>query len=106
MSYSGSKSYGGGYGGFGGPKPVQTGKEYDVQITEISRQGDGIARIQGFVIFVKGGKPGQQAKIRVTRVGDRFANADIANAAATGTSGTTPEGQAQEGGKGDEAPSA
>ena len=46
------------YGGFRrndnfGPKPVETGKEYDVQITEVSRKGDGIARIQGFVIFVK-----------------------------------------------------
>ena len=31
-----------------------------------SRKGDGIARIQGFVIFVKDGKVGQNAKIRVT----------------------------------------
>ena len=43
------------YGGFRrndsfGPKPVETGKEYDVQISEISRKGDGIARVQGFVI--------------------------------------------------------
>ena len=43
-------------GGSFGPKPVETGKEYDVQITETSRQGDGIAKVQGFVIFVKGGK--------------------------------------------------
>ena len=48
-----------------GPKPVETGKEYDVQITEISRKGEGIARIQGFVIFVKEGKVGQNAKIRI-----------------------------------------
>ena len=41
------------------PKPVETGKEYDVQITETSRRGDGIARIQGFVIFVKNGQVGQ-----------------------------------------------
>jgi predicted RNA-binding protein with TRAM domain len=44
-------SYGGRNDSFG-PKPVETGREYDVQITEISRKGDGIARIQGFVIFV------------------------------------------------------
>ena len=70
------------YGGFKrndmfGPKPVETGKEYDVQITEISRKGDGIARIQGFVIFVKEGKVGQNAKIRVVQVGNRFATAEI-----------------------------
>jgi predicted RNA-binding protein with TRAM domain len=70
------------YGGFRrndnfGPKPVETGKEYEVQITEISRKGDGIARIQGFVIFVKEGKVGQNAKIRVVQVGNRFAIAEI-----------------------------
>jgi predicted RNA-binding protein with TRAM domain len=85
MSYGGRSNYGGstrsrGYGsdrGFGGPKPVETGKEYDVQISEISRQGDGIARIQGFVIFVKGGKVGQKAKVKITNVGARFATAEI-----------------------------
>ncbi|MDW0202604.1 MAG: TRAM domain-containing protein, partial [Nitrososphaeraceae archaeon] len=40
------------------PKPVETGKEYDVEITELSKKGDGIARIQGFIIFVGGAKAG------------------------------------------------
>jgi predicted RNA-binding protein with TRAM domain len=79
------------YGGFRrndnfGPKPVETGKEYDVQITEISRKGDGIARIQGFVIFVKNGKVGQNAKIRVVQVGNRFATAEIVNGGGASTS--------------------
>jgi predicted RNA-binding protein with TRAM domain len=79
MSY-GERRFGGGgrfSGGNFGPKPVETGKEYDVQITETSRQGDGIARVQGFVIFVKGGKVGQTSKIRVTNVGARFATAEL-----------------------------
>ncbi|HKG87494.1 MAG TPA: TRAM domain-containing protein [Nitrososphaeraceae archaeon] len=81
------------YGGFRrndnfGPKPVETGKEYDVQITEVSRKGDGIARIQGFVIFVKNGKVGQNAKIRVVQVGNRFATAEIVDGA-TSTSSST-----------------
>ncbi len=78
-------SYGGGrrFGGGGGrsfdnsPKPVETGKEYDVSITEISRKGDGIARVEGFVIFVKDGKAGQNAKVRITQVGQRFASAEL-----------------------------
>src|ERR671918_898012 len=61
---------------FGGPKPVESGKEYDVQVTEISRKGDGVARIQGFIVFVKGGRVGQKARVRVTHVGDRFATAE------------------------------
>jgi predicted RNA-binding protein with TRAM domain len=73
---------GGRFGGsrFGGPKPVESGKEYDVQVTEISRKGDGVARIQGFIIFVKGGKVGQKTRIRVTHVGDRFATAETISA--------------------------
>ena len=79
-----SREYGGNRGYGGGrrfednrPKPVETGKEYDVSITEISRKGDGIARVEGFVIFVKGGQVGQNAKIKITQVGGRFATADV-----------------------------
>jgi predicted RNA-binding protein with TRAM domain len=78
MSYG--REYGGGShfgGGSFGPKPVETGKEYDLNITEISRQGDGIARVRGFVIFVKNAKVGQNAKVKVTNVGPRFATAEI-----------------------------
>jgi predicted RNA-binding protein with TRAM domain len=73
MSYRGGR-----FGGsrFGGPKPVESGKEYDVQVTEISRKGDGVARVQGFIIFVKGGRVGQKTRVRVTHVGDRFATAE------------------------------
>ena len=59
------------------PKPVEIGKEYEVQITEISRKGDGIARIQGFVIFVKNGQVGQNVKVKVTQIGSTFATAEI-----------------------------
>lgn len=83
MSYGGRRGGSGGFGGrsFGqgpsGPKPVEVGKEYDVEITEISRRGDGIAKIGGFVIFVEGGKAGSKVKIKVTSVGPRFASASI-----------------------------
>ena len=74
MSYRSGTRYG--RGNFGS-KPVETGKEYNVQITETSRKGDGIARIRGFVIFVKGGQIGQNVKAKVTSVGERFATAEI-----------------------------
>ncbi len=57
--------------------PVEQGKEYDVSITERSRKGDGIAKIQGFVIFVKGRQVGQNCKVRITQIGNRFATAEI-----------------------------
>jgi predicted RNA-binding protein with TRAM domain len=60
-----------------GSKPVETGKEYDLHVTETSRKGDGIVRIQSFVIFVKNGRIGQDVKAKVTSVGERFATAEI-----------------------------
>jgi predicted RNA-binding protein with TRAM domain len=76
MSYGQDR---GGYGGFRSnrPAPVEVGKEYDVEITEISRRGDGIAKIENFVIFVAGSKAGQKAKIKVVDVAPRFAKAEI-----------------------------
>ena len=60
-----------------GSKPVETGKEYNIQITDTSRKGDGIARVQGYVIFVKDGRTGQDVKVKITSVGERFATAEI-----------------------------
>ena len=95
MSYGRDRGYGGGrFGGqrgFGGPKPGETGKEYDVEVTEISRQGDGIARVQGFVIFVKGGRVGQKAKVRITNVGARFATAEVVSGGAAGSAQASQE---------------
>ena len=59
------------------PKPVEVGEEYDVDIKEISRRGDGVARIKGLVTFVPNTKPGDHLKVRITRVGRRFAEAKV-----------------------------
>jgi predicted RNA-binding protein with TRAM domain len=78
-----------GSGGFGSressfkPKPVEVGKEYDVTISEVSRRGDGIAKIDGFVIFVAGGKQGQSAKIKVTQVSNRYAMGTVVEGSGT-----------------------
>lgn len=65
-----------GRGGFP-PKPVEVDSEYDVDIQETSRRGEGIARIQGLVIFVPNTKSGDHVKIKVTRISRRFAEADV-----------------------------
>jgi predicted RNA-binding protein with TRAM domain len=99
MSYGNRNRYGGGgYGrdrGFGGssmnqgPKPVEVGKEYDVELTELSRRGDGVAKIQGFIIFVKGGKVGDKVKIKIETVGPRFATAIAVRPSGEAGSSTT-----------------
>jgi predicted RNA-binding protein with TRAM domain len=60
-------------------KPVETGKEYTVDITDNGSAGDGIARIEGLIIFVKDAKAGYKSvKIRINSVKDNFATAEIA----------------------------
>jgi predicted RNA-binding protein with TRAM domain len=59
------------------PKPVELGKEYDVDIQETSRRGEGIARIKGLVCFVPNTKPGEHVRIRITRISRRFAEAEV-----------------------------
>jgi predicted RNA-binding protein with TRAM domain len=53
------------------------GKEYDVEIQETSRRGEGIARIQGLVIFVPDTKPGDKVRIKITRISRRFAEGEV-----------------------------
>ena len=59
------------------PKPVEVGKEYDVEIQETSRRGEGIARIKGLVTFIPNAKPGDHLRIRITRISRRFAEAEV-----------------------------
>jgi predicted RNA-binding protein with TRAM domain len=59
------------------PKPVEVGKEYDVEIQETSRRGEGITRIEGLVVFVPNTKPGDKLKIKITNIGRRFAEAEV-----------------------------
>ena len=57
--------------------PVKVGKVYDVEIEELSRQGQGIARVQGFALFVSGAKLGDQVKVKVKRLSLLSADAEI-----------------------------
>jgi predicted RNA-binding protein with TRAM domain len=82
MSYGRGRSYGGGGSrcfnrGSPDPKAVEVGKENEVDIMEISKEEGGIARVQGFVVFVENAKVGNKHKVKVTDVADRFAKAVI-----------------------------
>ena len=61
-------------------KPVEVDKEYEAEIEDISRRGDGIAKIQGFIIFVPNTKQGEHVKFKITRVGSRFAIGELVQA--------------------------
>ncbi len=57
--------------------PVTVGEEYEVDITEISPNGEGIARINGFVIFVANAKLGVHAKVKVKSLDSVSADAEL-----------------------------
>ena len=59
------------------PIPVEEGEVYDVTIQDIARQGDGIARIEGFVIFVPGTKAGDEVRIKIERVLPKYGFASL-----------------------------
>jgi predicted RNA-binding protein with TRAM domain len=60
-----------------GPSPVKEGEEYEVTIEAVGRKGDGIAKIENFVIFVPGTHEGDKVKVRITGLGRNFATASV-----------------------------
>ena len=61
-----------------GPKtaPISEGEEYDVKIEDVGKEGDGITRINGFVVFVPGTKAGEEVKVKIVSVRRRFGFAE------------------------------
>ena len=58
--------------------PVEPGEIRYVEIEDLGKQGDGIARVErGYVIIVPGSTVGQRAKIEITDVKPNFAVATI-----------------------------
>lgn len=48
--------------------PVKVGDELDLTIEAVGEKGDGLAKKNGFVLFVPGVKEGQKVRVRVTKV--------------------------------------
>ena len=48
--------------------PVEKNKEYVVEIIDDGFQGEGIAKINGFTIFVQGGLKGEKVRILILKV--------------------------------------
>jgi len=61
-----------------GPKtaPIEEGEEYEVKIEDVGKEGDGITRVEGFVVFVPDTKVGDEVKVKITSVRRRFAFAE------------------------------
>jgi predicted RNA-binding protein with TRAM domain len=72
-------------------KPVQVGDELEVTVEGKGKTGDGVAKVNGYVIFIKGEtEVGQKYMIRIVRIGRNFATGELA------TGGSAPEEKAPE----------
>lgn len=58
--------------------PVEEGEIRYVEIEDIGKQGDGIARVErGYVIIVPGAEIGEQVKVEVSQVKSNFAVGEV-----------------------------
>lgn len=55
--------------------PIRKGEEVEVRIDTIAYGGNGIGRLDGFVVFVRGALPGDLVRARATKVKRGFAEA-------------------------------
>jgi predicted RNA-binding protein with TRAM domain len=58
--------------------PVETGEIRYVEIRNLGKQGDGIARVErGYVVIVPGGEVGERVKVEITEVKSNFAVGEV-----------------------------
>jgi 23S rRNA (uridine2552-2'-O)-methyltransferase len=56
--------------------PIRTGDTVDVEIVDVGEEGDGIAKVEDFTIFVDGGETGDELRVEVTDVKPRYGFAE------------------------------
>jgi 23S rRNA (uridine2552-2'-O)-methyltransferase len=56
--------------------PVRPGEEHEVEIVDTGEEGDGVARIEGFTIFVPDTEEGETVRVRIEDVKPRFGFAE------------------------------
>jgi predicted RNA-binding protein with TRAM domain len=59
------------------PCPVGLGDELEVNITDLCPNGDGMTKIQGYIIAVPKAKPRDRVIIKITQVGEKTASGKI-----------------------------
>ena len=56
---------------------LREGDEAEVEITQKARDGRGLARLNGLLVFVSGASPGENVKVRIVKLGVRHAEAEV-----------------------------
>lgn len=55
---------------------LSEGDVVELEIKETARNGDGIGRVRGVVVFVKGAQVGEKVKVKITKIAARHAFAE------------------------------
>lgn len=53
--------------------PVEKNKEYDVQISGLGHEGEGVAKIDNYAIFIQGAMLGEKVRVKIVKVKKSFA---------------------------------
>ena len=56
---------------------LKEGDEVELEITQKSRDGRGLGRLNGLLIFVSGASPGEKVKVRIVKLGVRHGEAEV-----------------------------
>ena len=56
---------------------MEIGKDYEVDIENVSPNGEGVAKIKGFPVFIKNAKLNEHLKIRIISLESGAADAEI-----------------------------
>jgi 23S rRNA (uracil1939-C5)-methyltransferase len=56
------------------------GDEAEVEITQTARDGRGLGRLNGLLVFVSGASPGEKVRVRIVKLGVRHAEAELVEA--------------------------
>jgi 23S rRNA (uracil1939-C5)-methyltransferase len=59
------------------PRPLQFGQEVELTIANLAFGGEGVARMEGFAVFVPGALPGEKVRVVAREVKDRWARAEL-----------------------------
>ena len=57
--------------------PVKAGEIHEVSVRAVGEKGDGIAKVNGFVLFVPNVKKGDYVKIKITKVLPKVGFAEV-----------------------------
>jgi len=56
---------------------LKEGDQTEIEITQKSKDGRGLGRLNGLLVFVSGASPGEKVKVRIVKLGVRHAEAEV-----------------------------